>query len=383
MKFDLHNTTRIIFGVGEIARLSEAARDFRRILVLYGGGSIKRNGVYDQVMTALKGKDIVEFGGIEPNPEYDTIAEAAGIARKARVDLVLGVGGGSVIDAAKFLATIMPIEDGDAWDKMASGLRPARAVRNSAVLTLPATGSESNPVSVISRSSRGLKLPFAFEGARPLFAVLDPSTMKSLDRRQLENGVVDAVTHVLEQYLTLPVNAPVQTGFSEVLLRVLFEWGPRLISEDSDEARENVMWAANLALNGLVGAGVPQDWSTHMIGHALTALYGIDHARTLSMVMPSLMEYKLASKREMLARYARKVWGVATPDDENAALEAIERTRSFFREMGCPVRLAAAKPTVISADHVVQHVAKAKQLPLGENRDIVEEDIRAILSLAA
>ena len=257
MKFDLHNTTRIIFGTGEIARLAEATRGFRRVLVLYGGGSIKRNGVYDQVMAALRGKSVVEFGGVEPNPEYETIMKAAQLARKAKVDLILGVGGGSVIDAAKFLATVVTLEEGDAWDRLVAGERPVRAVRNGAILTLPATGSESNPVSVISRVSRGLKIPFAFEGARPVFAILDPSTMKSLDRRQLENGVVDAVTHVIEQYLTLPVNAPVQTGFSEVLLKVLFEWGPKLIAEDSDEARENVMWAANLALNGLIGAGVP------------------------------------------------------------------------------------------------------------------------------
>lgn len=383
MKFDLHNTTRIIFGVGEIVRLAEAARGFRRVLVLYGGGSIKRNGVYDQVMAALKGKNVIEFGGIEANPEYESIVNAARVARKARVDLVLGVGGGSVIDAAKFLATIMPLEDGDAWDRLVAGERPMRAVRNGAVLTLPATGSESNPVSVISRAARGLKIPFAFEDARPIFAILDPSTMKSLERRQLENGVVDAVTHVIEQYLTVPVNAPVQTGFSEVLLKVLFEWGPRLIAEDSDEARENVMWAANLALNGLVGAGVPQDWSTHMIGHALTALHGIDHARTLSMVMPSLLEYRLAAKRSMLARYARNVWGVTSGDDGEAALEAIRKTRDFFVRMGCPVRLEEVEPATVSVERVIEHVAQAGQLPLGEGRDIGVEEIRAILSLAA
>lgn len=383
MKFDLHNTTRIIFGIGEIVRLAEAARDFHRVLVLYGGGSIKRNGVHRQVMAALEGKQVVEFGGIEPNPEYETILRAAIAAREAKVDLILGVGGGSVIDAAKFLATIVPLEGGDAWDRLVAGERPARAVPNGAILTLPATGSESNPVSVISRAGRGLKIPFAFEGARPLFAVLDPSTMKSLDRRQLENGVVDAVTHVIEQYLTLPVNAPVQTGFSEVLLKVLFEWGPRLIAEDSDEARENVMWAANLALNGLIGAGVPQDWSTHMIGHAITALYGIDHARTLSMVMPSLLEFKRAEKRPMLVRYARNVWGATETDEDAAALEGIRRTRNFFARMGCPVRLEQAKPAVVSADDVIEHIVQARQIPLGENGDIGADEIRAILSLAA
>ena len=383
MQFDLRNTTRIVFGTGQIGRLGELAAGFRRVLVLYGGGSIKRNGVHRQVMEALSGHDVVEFSGIEPNPEYATILAAARLARAQGVDFVLGVGGGSVIDAAKFLATIVPLAEGDAWDRLAAGERPERAMANGAVLTLPATGSESNPVSVISRRERGLKIPFAFEGARPLFAVLDPSTMKSLDRRQLENGVVDAITHVLEQYLTLPVNAPVQTGFSEVLLKVLFEWGPRLIAEDSDEARETVMWAANQALNGLVGAGVPQDWSTHMIGHALTALYGIDHARSLTLVMPSLLEYKLEDKLAMLARYARKVWGVTAATDEYAAAEGIVRTRAFFGLMGCPVRLRELQPLAVDAEAVVEHVARAGQLPLGERRDIGRTDIRAILERAA
>jgi NADP-dependent alcohol dehydrogenase len=251
------------------------------------------------------------------------------------------------------------------------------------VLTLPATGSESNAVSVISRRARALKVPFANEAARPLFAVLDPSTMKSLSRRQLENGVVDATTHVLEQYVTRPTNAPVQTGYSEVLLQVLFEWGPRLVEEDSDEARETVMWAANQALNGLIGAGVPQDWSTHMIGHAITALYGIDHARTLSIVMPSVFTHAFEAKLPMLARYARNVWKITAADDRSAAMEAIGLTRDFFRRMGCPVRLADIAPVVVDAEAVAEHVARAGQLPLGENRDIDRQAIRSILAAAA
>jgi NADP-dependent alcohol dehydrogenase len=249
------------------------------------------------------------------------------------------------------------------------------------VLTLPATGSESNPVSVISNKARHLKLPFAQDGARPRFAVLDPTTMASLSRRQLENGVVDAFTHVVEQYLTLPVNAPVQFGFSEAILRVLIEWGPALVEKNTPEARENIMWAANQALNGLIGSGVPQDWSTHMIGHALTALYDIDHARTLTMVMPSLLRHQAASKRPMLVRYARNVWGITDTDDAVAAEKGIAATAAFFARMGCPIRTSEMVKVDIEA--VVSHIAEAGQLPLGEGKDIDADAIREILREAA
>lgn len=383
MEFDLYSRTNIFFGTGKIARLDDLVGPEERVLLLFGGGSIKRNGVHRQVMDALRGRRVVEFGGVEANPEYETILEAARLARQENCTLVLGVGGGSVIDASKFLATIAPIQAEDPWDWLREGNAPQRILRNGAVLTLPATGSESNPVSVISRHARGLKIPFAYQAARPDFAILDPSTMKSLDRRQLENGVVDAVTHVLEQYLTPAADAPLQHGYSEVLLEALFEWGPRLVEEDSDQARETVMWAANQALNGLIGSGIAQDWSTHMIGHAITALHGIDHARTLSMVMPALLRYKLDRKLPMLARYARRVWKVDEPDDRKAAVAAIERTEDFFRRMGCPISLSEFQESVIEPQPVVEHIQKAGQFPLGENRDINGEDVLRILKQAA
>lgn len=337
MNFTLENRTKILFGEGMIALLSTVLGADERVLILYGGGSIKRNGVYDTIKQALVGHFVIEFGGIEPNPEFDTVMQAAELARREKVSFILGVGGGSVIDAAKFLSAVVPLREGDPWGLLAADGELPDPLPNGAILTLPATGSESNPVSVISRAARGLKLPFKRDSTQPLFAILDPSTMKSLPRRQLENGVVDAVTHVLEQYLTLPVNAPVQHGYSETLLEVLFEWGPRLVDEGSDEARENVMWAANQALNGLIGAGVPQDWATHMIGHALTALHGIDHARSLSMIMPHLMRHQIRTKTAMLARYGRRVWHVADPDDSKAAELAIKHTEDFFRRMNCPL----------------------------------------------
>ncbi len=383
LSFDLQNVTRILFGEGKIAALAHLLPADEKVLLLYGGGSVKTNGVYDQVMSALGNRHVIPFGGVEPNPEYETIAEACRLAQKEKVTFVLGVGGGSVIDASKFLAAMIPITSGDAWDRLVAAEALPKPLPNGAILTLPATGSESNSVSVISRRSRGLKLPFRIDEARPQFAILDPATMKSLSRRQLENGVVDAVTHVLEQYLTQPANAPIQYGFSETLLTTLFETGPKLIERNADEDRETVMWAANQALNGLVGAGVDQDWSTHMIGHALTALYGIDHARTLSIIMPHLLRDQLQVKRGMLARYGRRVWNIQDGNDDVVAAAAISLTEQFFKRMGCPIRFADLPDIDFRADDIVDHLEKARQLPLGENRAIDAEDVRRILKAAA
>ena len=382
MKFALCNPTDIRFGIGQIKQLRDLVPAGSSVLLLYGGGSIKANGVHDQVMAALEGSKIVEFGGVEPNPLYETLQKAAKVARENKIDLVLGVGGGSVADAAKFLATMIGMPGDDPWPELVAGKLPEHTVPVGIVLTLAATGSESNPTSVISSTHYGLKLPFANQKARPRFAILDPSTMASLSRRQLENGVVDAFTHVLEQYMTRPVNAPIQYGFSETIMKVLVEWGPKLIKEPSDEARENVMWAANQALNGLIGAGVPQDWSTHMIGHALTAVYGIDHARTLSAVMPALMRERFDAKTAMLARYGRTVWEIRTNDDREAAAEAIARTERFFAEMGCPITLGEFDE-VVDHDKIVDHLEKAGHIALGEDRGVTPAMVRAILKKAA
>jgi len=382
MKFALCNPTDIRFGIGQIKQLRDLVPAGSSVLLLYGGGSIKANGVYDQVMAALADSKVVEFGGVEPNPLYETLQKAAKVARDNQIDLVLGVGGGSVADAAKFLATMLGMPGEDPWPDLVAGTLPETTIPVGIVLTLAATGSESNPTSVISSTRYGLKLPFANQDARPRFAILDPSTMASLSRRQLENGVVDAFTHVLEQYMTRPVNAPIQYGFSETIMKVLVEWGPKLINEPSDEARENVMWAANQALNGLIGAGVPQDWSTHMIGHAITAVYGIDHARTLSAIMPALMRERFEVKTAMLARYGRTVWEIRTNDDREAAAEAIARTEQFFTQMGCPVSLSGFEEA-IDHEKIVDHLEKARHVALGEDRGVTPSHVRAILSKAA
>jgi NADP-dependent alcohol dehydrogenase len=383
VQFRLRNPTEILFGSGQVSALPELIPSGTRVLLLYGGGSIKANGVYDAVTRGLAKCEVAEFGGIETNPVYETILRAAQVARAARSAFVLAVGGGSTVDAGKFLAAVIPLEVADPWDHLvAAGSFPG-TLPVGVVLTLPATGSESNQVSVITRRDRGIKVPFANEFARPRFAILDPGYMRSLSRRQLENGVVDAFTHVLEQYFTRPVNTPIQYGFSETILKTLIAWGPRLIEEGSDEARENVMWAANQALNGVIGAGVPQDWSTHMIGHAITAIYDTDHARTLSMVMPAVMRYRLDAKLDMLVRYAREVWDIREPDRRRAAEAAIERTEAFFTRMGCPTRTSQIEQGAVDVDRIVAHLERAGQTVLGEGSDIGVDDVRRILAIAA
>lgn len=381
MKFEFCNPTDIRFGKGQIAALETLVPEGARILLLYGGGSIKENGVYEQVRAALSRCHVTEFGGVEPNPRYETLQNAAEVAREAGCDMVLGVGGGSVVDAAKFLAAMVPTGKLDPWPDLVAGRFPDNTLPVGCVLTLPATGSESNPVSVVSSSAHALKLPFANPCARPRFAILDPSVMASLSRRQLENGVVDAFTHVVEQYLTRDVTAPIQHGFSETIMRTLIEWGPKLVSERSEEAQETVMWAANQALNGLIGAGVPQDWSTHMIGHAITAIYGIDHARTLSAVMPAVLRHKAQDKHAMLVRYGREVWRIDHGTEGEIAAAAIAQTEGFFRTMGCPARLGELGVS-IDPEAIVEHLERAGQTELGEDLDIRPPEVRKILATA-
>lgn len=380
ISFSLSNPTRINFGKGAIATLTELVAPGTQVLLVYGGGSIKRNGVYDQVSAALSNCTLIEFGGIEVNPHYETIQKAAALAKQERAELILAVGGGSVADAAKFLASAAVVETNDPWDDFLAGRYPDHPLPVGVILTLPATGSESNAVSVISSVDRHLKMPFKNQQARPKFAILDSATMASLDQRQLSNGVVDAFTHVLEQYATVRDNTPIQHGFSETLLKVLLAWGPELLETNSDEARENVLWAANQALNGLIAAGVREDWSTHMIGHALTELYGIDHARSLTLVMPTLFRSKIAQKRQMLAQCAREVWQHVGDDDNAAAVYAIDQIEDFFVRMGAPVCRADIAPIELVADDVVDHLLRAGQLPLGEGRDIGAEEVRSILN---
>lgn len=380
--FSYQNATRIVFGKDQISELANLVPKDKKVLLIYGGGSIKRNGVYQQVVNALASVSFVEFAGVEPNPAFETLMRATALVKEQGIDYILAVGGGSVIDGAKFVAAAA-VFNGDPWDILAKGAKVTTAVPLGCVLTLPATGSESNGNSVVTRYETQQKLAFSSELVFPQFAILDPTVTYSLPPKQVANGVVDAFVHVMEQYLTYPVNAPVQDRFAEGLLQTLIEEGPKALSEPENyDVRANVMWAATMALNGLIGQGVPQDWATHMIGHEITALYGLDHAQTLAIVLPALMQQQRATKRAKLLQYGQRVWQLQHQDEERLIDEAISHTRQFFERMGVPTRLADYGIKADAVDKLVDKLVQHKMIKLGEHRDITPEVSRSILQRA-
>ncbi|TWX65300.1 iron-containing alcohol dehydrogenase [Colwellia demingiae] len=387
LNFNFQNPTHIHFGVGQIEAISKEIPLNARVLVVYGGGSIKSNGVYQQVIDALGKHTWFEFSGIEPNPTYDTLMKAQDIIKAESIDYLLAVGGGSVIDGAKFIAAAALYEgngeENDPWDILAKQKTFTKALPIGAVLTLPATGSESNGNAVVTRY--GNKRPFKSPLVRPLFAVLDPSVTLSLSDRQISNGVVDAFIHTIEQYLTYSVNGKVQDRFSEGLLQTLIEEGPKALlpaTKENLDVRSNIMWSATMALNGLIGAGVPQDWSTHMIGHELTGAFGIDHARTLSIVLPAVMKVRKEQKREKLLQYATRVWQITEGDDDARIDQAIRLTEEFFEKMQVPTRLSDVDLDSKDIDLLIERLQQNGLTALGEQGDITLEISREILTLA-
>lgn len=381
--FSFHNPTKIVFGEGQIAALSSLLPKNARILLTYGGGSIKKNGVYDQVIAALEGHTWFEFGGIEPNPHYETLMQATELARKESIDFLLAVGGGSVIDGTKLISAAVRFE-GEPWDILEKRAPFSTALPLGCVLTLPATGTESNGNSVVTKAATKEKLSFGSKLVYPQFAILDPVTTYTLPPRQIANGVVDAFVHIMEQYLTYPVNAKVQDRFAEGLLMTLIEEGPKALKNPEDYAvRANVMWAATMALNGLIGVGVPQDWATHMIGHELTALHNLDHAQTLAIVLPSLMNHQREHKGDKIVQYGQRVWGVTTSDKTAAIDETIAKTKAFFEAMGVPTTFKGYGLDGSSIPTLVEKLAQHNTLPLGERGSIDTQAAQQILTAAA
>ena len=378
--FTYSNTTTIHFGPDQIQQLSNEIPTDAKVLLCYGGGSVKKNGVYDQVVAALKQHQWGEFAGIEPNPQYDTLMKAVEQVRAEQYDYILAVGGGSVIDGCKFIAIAAPFA-GDPWTILSEQVQGSEAVPMGCVLTLPATGSETNIGSVVSRGSD--KLYFFSPLVRPRFAVLDPTTTLSLSQRQVSNGVVDAYVHTLEQYLTFSTNAKVQDRFAEGLLHTLIEEGPKALSTPDDiDVRSNIMWAATQALNGLIGSGVPQDWSTHMIGHELTALFGVDHARSLSIVLPAVMRQRRAQKEAKLLQYGERIFGITEGSTDERIDATIEATVAFFKQMEMPVSLSDAEIAEDEIDNIIANLEAHGRTALGEHGDIAIDESREILLLA-
>lgn len=381
--FEFFNPTRIIFGKGTIQKLSTKVPKGARILMCYGGGSIKRNGVYDQVSAALSDFEVHEFGGIEPNPDFDTLTKAIALGRKEGVSFILAVGGGSVIDGAKLIAAGIPF-DGDAWDIVTgeTKLKLGGAIPLGAVLTLPATGSEMNGTSVISRRATQEKFGWDSNAVYPVFSILDPTTTFSLPENQVRNGIVDAYIHVMEQYATYPVNARLQDRQAEAILITLQEIAEKALETPPDyDARANLMWAATNALNRLIGQGVPTDWATHAIGHELTAFYGLAHAESLAVVMPHLLWYQREKKAEKLVQYAHRVWGL---DGEGEAIirAALEKMSAFFNSINMPTKLTDFNVDPDEAAERIKARFDARGDVIGDQRDITHDDIAEILKMS-
>lgn len=379
--FEYKNPVKIIFGKGSIPKVAKEVPQKAKVMLTFGGGSIKRTGVYDQVKKALKNVEVIDFGGIEPNPHYETCMKAVEIAKKEKVDFLLSVGGGSVLDATKFIAAAALYKNGDPWDILAKSNLVAvkEALPIGAVLTLPATGSEMNGNAVISRVSSQEKLAFGSPKVMPQFSILDPECVFTLPDRQVANGIVDAFIHVMEQYLTFDVNSPIQDRFAESILITLVEEGPKVLADRKDyDAAANFMWSATMALNGLIGTGVPQDWATHMIGHELTAYHGIDHGRTLAIVFPGMMQIKRENKKQKIVQYGERVWGIKTGTDDERIDETIEKTIAFFESLGVPTTLPDYDVPVDTIDKITERF-ELRGSKLGEKGDIDHLEVGEIL----
>ncbi|MCX7019727.1 MAG: iron-containing alcohol dehydrogenase [Candidatus Sumerlaeota bacterium] len=379
--FSYHNPVNIIFGKGTICQLAELLPKDGNIMLVYGGGSIKRNGVYDQVIKAAPGRRLIEFSGIEPNPRYETLMRAVEVVKREKINFLLAVGGGSVIDGVKFIAAAALWQGADPWDFMPDHGQAVRAALPlGVVLTLPATGSEMNPNSVVTRESTREKLFFGSPHVMPHFSILDPETTYTLPPRQTANGAIDAFVHVMEQYMTCPAGAPLQDRQAEAVLLTLIEAGPKALEHPNDyDTRASLMWAATQALNGLIGCGVPHDWTTHMIGHEITALYGLDHAVTLAIVLPAVWRHKRQHKAAKLLQYAARVWGIRDGDEDARINAAIEKTEKFFQSLGVATRLKDYD--VKNGLGAIAQQCEKHGLPLGEHQDIWRKDVETIIDL--
>lgn len=386
LNFELYNPTNYVFGKGQIEKLSKLVPAKSKILLAYGGGSIFKNGIYDQVKSALAGFEIVEFGGIEPNPRFETLLKAVEIVKNQKIDFILAVGGGSVIDGVKFISGATHFE-GDPIDILKNRILftdLTKVIPFGTVLTLPATGSEMNSGSVVTIAATQEKLVLGGSALFPKFSICDPSVVASLPKRQLENGVVDAFTHVMEQYLTYPHDAFLQDRIAEGILQTLVEIGPSVVQNPADyKLASNFMWCATMALNGLIQKGVPADWATHMIGHELTALYEIDHARTLAVIAPSLYRVMFETKKEKLAQYGERVFNVTGTTVDEKANNAIEKTIDFLHKMGMQTKLSDYTADYAkTADFIVNRFEQRGWKALGEKQNITLEKVREIVEMS-
>ncbi len=384
--FELYNPVNYVFGKDQTQKLATLVPKNAKVLIAYGGGSIFKNGVYDQVKAALQGFEIVEFGGIEPNPRFKTLMKAVQIIREQQITFILAVGGGSVIDGVKFISGAVNYE-GDAIEILKKRILftdISKVIPFGTVLTLPATGSEMNSGAVVTIEATQEKLTLGGSALFPKFSIVDPTVIVSLPKRQLQNGVVDAFTHVMEQYLTYKHDAMLQDRLSESILQTLIEVGPNVVENPSDyKLASNFVWSATMALNGLIQKGVPSDWATHMIGHELTALYEIDHARTLAIIGPNLFKVMFETKKEKLAQYGQRVWNITGNSTEEIAHKAIEKTVEFYHTMGMKTKLSENTGNYKeTANFIVNRFEERGWQALGEKQNITLEKVREIVEMS-
>ena len=383
--FDFYNPTRIFFGKDRLDTLDKNVPADARVLITFGGGSARKSGLIDKVKANLGNRKVIEFGGIEPNPRYETLIKAAAVVRNENIDFILAVGGGSVIDGTKFICLASHYK-GDTLNLLKYG-KPIpktmveRVVPFGTVLTLPATGSEMNSGAVISYDHG--KFVVSSEMTYPKFSILDPTITYTLPKIQVANGVIDAFVHVAEQYITFPVDARVQDRMAEGILQTLIEIGPTTMAEPENyDARANLVWSATMALNGIIAVGVPQDWATHMIGHELTAMFGIDHGQTLAIILPAILEVRREQKRAKILQYAERVWNIETGSDDEKIELTIQKTRNFFESLGVRTRLSEYGVTADTIPAIVGQLKAHGLNKLSETRDLSLEISQIILEKA-
>jgi len=381
--FDYYNPTHIVFGQDRLAKLDTLIPQGAKVMVLYGGGSVKRNGALDKVLSNLGDREVIEFAGIEPNPKFTTLMKAVTLARSEKVDFLLAVGGGSVMDGTKFVALAAKMES-DHHKILLHGFRPVparEALPLGCVATLPATGSEMNMNGVVTMNEQ--KFPFFSPLVYPKFSFLDPDFTLSLPKEQIANGVADAFIHVIEQYLTYPVNAKVQDRIAEGVLKTLIEDGAKTFKDNTDlQARKNFMWSATTALNGSISAGVPVDWATHMIGHEMTSMFGIAHGRTLAIVLPSMMRERKEQKRAKLVQFAERVWDITEGSDDEKIDRAIDKTETFFNTLEIVTKLSHYNIDENGIDALIANMKKMGLTALSESKDLTLDIVRKILIAA-
>lgn len=386
LNFELFNPVNYIFGKDQTQKIAELIPKNAKVLLAYGGGSIFKNNVHAQVSKALEGFEVVEFGGIEPNPRFETLMKAVQIIREQNIDFILAVGGGSVIDGVKFISGAVKYE-GDPIEILKNKILfkdPSKVIPFGTVLTLPATGSEMNSGAVVTIGATQEKLVLGGSALFPKFSICDPQVIASLPKRQLQNGVVDAFMHTLEQYITYPHDALLQDRIAEGILQTLIEIGPKVVENPTDyKLASNFMWSCTMALNGLIQKGVPSDWATHMIGHELTALYEIDHARTLAIISPSLYRVMFETKKEKLAQYGQRVWNIQEGTTDQIAQQAIDKTEQFFQTMGMKTKLSEnAENIENTANFIVERFKERGWLALGEKQNITPEKVHQIVTMS-